>query len=98
MFDVSRNRLSGEIPRELGQIESLRVLDVSGNHLTGAVPHELCRLQQLRLLLLQKNFLQKLPPVIDMPALEVFDASSNSLRGELGRSHHACCSFKIWRF
>ncbi|CAE7900934.1 XIAO [Symbiodinium microadriaticum] len=84
VLDVSRNRLSGEIPRELGLIQGLRVLDVSGNQLTGAVPQEVCRLQRLRILLLQKNFLQQLPPVIDMPALEVFDASSNSLKGELG--------------
>ncbi|CAE7199755.1 RCH2, partial [Symbiodinium sp. CCMP2456] len=93
---LSHNRLTGELPAELGRLRELLVLDVSKNRLSGELPGELGRieglrvldevgqLQRLRILLLQKNFLQQLPPVIDMPALEVLDASSNSLTGELG--------------
>ncbi|KAI4995069.1 hypothetical protein ZWY2020_034972 [Hordeum vulgare] len=42
-LDLGGNRLSGEIPPELGHLSSLRSLNLSGNFLTGAIPRPLRR-------------------------------------------------------
>ena len=48
-FDVSHNRLTGEIPSQLVTLDNLRVFDVSHNNLRGALPERwsVARLERL---------------------------------------------------
>lgn len=41
VLDVSNNKLSGTLPRDLGNAQSLKTLNVSNNRFTGAIPQEL---------------------------------------------------------
>ena len=41
---ADRNRLTGEIPPELGELSKLEVLDVAYNDLEGTIPAEIMRL------------------------------------------------------
>ena len=49
-FYAGGNRLTGEIPPEVGGFPNLEVLDLSGNDLTGPIPPELGNLSKLRVL------------------------------------------------
>ena len=40
-MDLRGNRLTGEIPPELGNLDNLDVLYLSGNQLTGCIPEGL---------------------------------------------------------
>ena len=54
-LDLSGNRLSGEIPPELGRLTDLKGISFSGNQLTGEIPPELGNLTNLEGLNLQGN-------------------------------------------
>ena len=54
-LDLRSNRLSGEIPPELGSIPYLQSLDLSGNELSGEIPSELDSLANLVTLDLNGN-------------------------------------------
>ena len=84
-LDLSFNRLSGEIPPELGKLANLEVLDLSLNGLSGEVPLELGNLADLRVLDLSANQLSgKIPPGLGKLAnLEVLNLSLNELGGEV---------------
>ncbi|RAL50692.1 hypothetical protein DM860_015839 [Cuscuta australis] len=49
------NGLSGEIPKELGNLKKLVTLNLSQNNLTGSIPIELCNIATLRNLWLDDN-------------------------------------------
>ncbi|XP_048490521.1 probable LRR receptor-like serine/threonine-protein kinase RFK1 isoform X3 [Beta vulgaris subsp. vulgaris] len=51
------NRLSGEIPKELGNISNLTALNLGDNQFTGKVPDELGNLMNLKMLVLSSNHL-----------------------------------------
>jgi hypothetical protein len=54
-LSLRSNRLTGPIPRELGQLRELRTLNLSLNQLTGEIPRELGLLTELRTLNLSLN-------------------------------------------
>ena len=54
-LDLFRNRLSGSIPPELGNLSSLTHLNFLHNNLSGPIPPELGNLSNLRILWLQEN-------------------------------------------
>uniref|UniRef100_A0ACD5YN46 Uncharacterized protein n=1 Tax=Avena sativa TaxID=4498 RepID=A0ACD5YN46_AVESA len=47
LLDLSNNKLTGEIPLEIGQLKSLRSLNLSFNNLTGHIPISICNLTNL---------------------------------------------------
>ena len=77
-----RNRLSGEMPAELGNLRSLNALDLSGNRLTGEVPAGLANLGGLSRLNLSSNpgLVGEIPPeVCALPNLRRIDVSGTEL-------------------
>lgn len=54
-FSLSSNNLSGEIPRTIGEMTSLRVIDLSINNLTGRIPSSIGNCSYLKVLDLGNN-------------------------------------------
>ncbi|CAL5359498.1 unnamed protein product [Camellia sinensis] len=57
LFDVSRNRLSGNIPSTLGDCLVLEFLNMEGNHFQGTIPPSFKQLRGLQMLDLSHNSL-----------------------------------------
>ncbi|KAM7500588.1 hypothetical protein LguiA_025002 [Lonicera macranthoides] len=55
LISLLGNRISGEIPKELGNLTTLTYLDLEANQLMGNVPPELGKLINLRTLMLSSN-------------------------------------------
>ena len=79
------NRLTGEIPVQLGQLAQLRDLSLRDNQLTGEIPVALGQLAQLRDLNLRRNQLTGEIPVQlgQLAQLESLFLHSNQLTGEI---------------
>ncbi|MCY3942728.1 MAG: hypothetical protein OXG18_03055 [Gemmatimonadetes bacterium] len=84
-LDLDFNRLTGEIPTELGSLSDLEVLDLDRNSLTGEIPPELADLSDLEVLDLGNNELTgEIPSELgDMSNLKVLNLPVNSLIGEI---------------
>ncbi|KAM3734107.1 hypothetical protein ACB098_11G189700 [Castanea mollissima] len=85
-IDLSCNRLVGEIPPELGQINIIfRVMNLSHNNLTGQIPITFSNLKQMESLDLSYNNLNgRIPPQLtELTSLEVFSVAHNNLSGPL---------------
>ncbi|XP_022728811.1 LRR receptor-like serine/threonine-protein kinase ERL1 [Durio zibethinus] len=84
-IDLSCNRLTGEIPFEIGNLSDIRSLNLSHNNLTGVVPSTFSKLKQIESLDLSHNKLNGRIPVqlIELNALEVFNVSYNNLSGSI---------------
>ena len=54
-LNLGHNKLTGDIPIGLSQLNSLAWLDVSDNRLTGAIPEELGNLTNLGRLYISQN-------------------------------------------
>ncbi|MCO5606800.1 hypothetical protein L7F22_060991 [Adiantum nelumboides] len=85
VLDLSRNKLQGAIPTELGQLRGLIALDVSSNLLEGGIPESLANLRALESLDLSDNMLEGGIPAhfSQMTALSFVDMSSNRLTGPI---------------
>ncbi|KAM3681916.1 hypothetical protein ACJW31_12G034500 [Castanea mollissima] len=84
-LDLSFNKLTGEIPLELGQLSSIHAMNLSYNQLTGSIPRTFSNLTQLESLDLSHNNLSGEIPtaLIDLTFLEVFNVAHNNLSGKL---------------
>ena len=82
---LPRNRLSGAIPPELGNLSSLVLLDLQYNQLRGEIPPELANLSSLIVLTLRDNELRgEIPPELgNLSSLRVLNLGSNELSGEI---------------
>ncbi|KAH0641862.1 hypothetical protein KY290_033482 [Solanum tuberosum] len=82
-IDLSSNRLTGEIPVELGKMSTIHALNLSHNHLIGRIPNSFSNLQKIESLDLSFNNLNGRIPVglIELNSLEVFNVSFNNLSG-----------------
>ena len=81
------NQLSGEIPRELGNLTNLKTLFLSGNQLSGEIPRELENLTNLERLYLSYNQLSgEIPRELgNLTNLEELELADNQLSGEIPR-------------
>ncbi|KAM4076050.1 hypothetical protein ACJW30_12G035300 [Castanea mollissima] len=84
-LDLSFNKLTGEIPTELGQLSSIHALNLSYNQLTSSIPKTFSELTQLESLDLSHNNLSGEIPtaLIDLTFLAVFNVAHNNLSGKL---------------
>ncbi|XP_042476450.1 receptor-like protein 7 [Macadamia integrifolia] len=82
-IDLSKNRLQGEIPNEIGNLTSLYFLNLSHNALTGRIPSSLGNLKQLESLDLSTNNLGGEIPqqLTSLTFLSVLNLSWNNLTG-----------------
>ena len=90
VIDFSSNRFNGEIPKILGELDSLIVLNLSHNSLTGPIPSSLSNLSRLESLDLSSNKLQGRIPtqLVNLDFLQVLNLSCNNLKGLIPRSNH----------
>ena len=79
------NRLSGEIPPELGNLVNLKALNLRRNQLSGEIPPELANLVNLKGLNLRRNQLSgKIPSELgNLVNLKALHLHSNRLSGEI---------------
>ncbi|KAK4440095.1 putative LRR receptor-like serine/threonine-protein kinase RFK1 [Sesamum alatum] len=84
-ISVLVNRLSGEIPKELGNITSLTYLNLEANQFSGAVPADIGKLINLKTLILSSNQLTgELPSSFaDLINLNDFRINDNNLSGRM---------------
>ncbi|XP_074308007.1 putative LRR receptor-like serine/threonine-protein kinase RFK1 isoform X2 [Silene latifolia] len=77
------NRLSGEVPKMLGNITTLTYLNLEANGFTGTVPDELGKLVNLESLILSSNKLTGMLPVTlaRLKNLTDFRINDNNFRG-----------------
>ncbi|GLT38713.1 hypothetical protein SLA2020_129430 [Shorea laevis] len=84
-IDFSRNRFHGEIPQDLGELNSLIVLNLSHNSLTGQIPSSLGKLVELESLDLSSSKLEGRIPeqLTNLTFLSVLNLSHNELVGHV---------------
>ncbi|XP_071734346.1 receptor-like protein EIX2 [Rutidosis leptorrhynchoides] len=87
-LDLSGNKFSGSIPKELTGLLGLRWLNLSGNHLTGKIPDEIGKMTLLESLDLSLNRLDgKIPwSMSRLTTLNWLNLSFNKLRGQIPTS------------
>ena len=83
--DIGPRRLTGSVPRELGNLSSLIFLNLSNNDLSGSIPPELGNLSELEELHLRHNNLSgSIPPELgNISFLEILSLEHNSLGGSI---------------
>ncbi|KAM3378254.1 receptor-like protein 34 [Capsicum galapagoense] len=88
-FDLSRNKFEGEIPKFIGNLNSLRLLNLSRNNLSGHIPVEMKNMSALEALDLSFNQLTGKIPVelAILTFLAVLNLSHNHLVGPIPRSN-----------
>ncbi|XP_045811473.1 receptor-like protein EIX2 isoform X1 [Trifolium pratense] len=89
-IDLSSNNLTGEIPKEIGNLIGLVSLNLSRNNLSGEIPSETGNLVSLEYLDLSRNhFSGKIPQTItQIDSLGDIDLSNNFLSGRIPFGRH----------
>ncbi|XP_052887857.1 receptor-like protein 15 [Gossypium arboreum] len=84
-IDLSCNRLTGEIPIEIGNLSEIRSLNLSHNNLTGHIPSTFSKLKQIESLdLSHNNLIGRIPAQLtELYTLAVFNVSYNNLSGSI---------------
>ncbi|KAI3684316.1 hypothetical protein L6452_33538 [Arctium lappa] len=84
-LDLSCNKLTGEIPKELGLLNQIHSLNLSHNQLFGPIPVNFSNLVNIESLDLSSNNLSGEVPseLIELNSLAVFNVSHNNLSGRL---------------
>ncbi|KAK9266499.1 hypothetical protein L1049_021529 [Liquidambar formosana] len=84
-LDLSCNKLTGDIPHELGKLSGIHALNLSRNQLKGSIPSSFSNLTQIESLDLSYNNLSGQIPseLIDLYFLAVFTVAHNNLSGRV---------------
>ncbi|TYI32164.1 hypothetical protein ES332_A04G039800v1 [Gossypium tomentosum] len=84
-IDLSCNKLTGEIPEELTNLQQLIALNLSRNSLIGKIPQKIGQLRQLEVLYLSRNkFSSNIPTSLsELTFLSTLDLSYNYLSGKI---------------
>ncbi|KAM3392866.1 hypothetical protein ACQJBY_013815 [Aegilops geniculata] len=82
-IDFSANMLSGEIPKEIGNLSHIKSLNLSNNLFTGPIPTTFANMSEIESLDLSKNMLNGSIPwqITRLSSLEVFSVADNNLSG-----------------
>ncbi|GAB4857269.1 hypothetical protein Ancab_015177 [Ancistrocladus abbreviatus] len=82
-IDLSCNKLTGEIPPEMGSLSEIHALNLSHNNLSGSIPVTFSNLRQLESLDLSYNHLNGNIPsqLTELNSLAVFSVAHNNLSG-----------------
>ncbi|WMV40937.1 hypothetical protein MTR67_034322 [Solanum verrucosum] len=82
-IDLSSNKLTGEIPVELGMMSNIPTLNLSHNHLIGRIPNTFSNLRKIENLDLSFNRLNGSIPfgLLELNSLAVFSVAYNNLSG-----------------
>ncbi|EOA39580.1 hypothetical protein CARUB_v10008198mg [Capsella rubella] len=98
-FLGSKNNFTGEIPRSICGVSSLKVLDLSNNNLYGSIPWCLKTLMAISLwdLNLRNNRLSGIIPEIfqNAKSLTSLDVSHNRLEGKIPASLVGCSALEV---
>ncbi|RVW24131.1 Receptor-like protein 12 [Vitis vinifera] len=88
-IDLSINKFQGEIPKSIGNLNSLRGLNLSHNNLGGHIPPPLGNLKSLESLDLSSNkLIGRIPQELtSLTFLEVLNLSQNNLTGFIPRGN-----------
>ncbi|XWS13485.1 hypothetical protein CRYUN_Cryun36dG0041100 [Craigia yunnanensis] len=84
-IDLSCNKLTGQIPDELGNLSGIHSLNLSHNNLIGVIPSSFSKLKQIESLDLSYNNLSGRIPIqlVELNSLEVFSVAHNNLSGSI---------------
>ncbi|XP_022773608.1 receptor like protein 3-like [Durio zibethinus] len=84
-IDLSCNKLTGQIPPELGNLSEIHSLNSSHNNLIGVIPSSFSKLKQIESLDLSYNNLTGRIPIqlVELNSLEVFSVAHNNLSGSI---------------
>nr|ADU60067.1 receptor-like protein 2 [Arabidopsis thaliana] len=84
---IRRNKLTGSIPVEVGQLKVIHVLELLGNNLSGSIPEELSNLTNLERLDLSNNNLSGRIPwsLTSLHFMSYFNVANNTLEGTIPR-------------
>ncbi|KAG8374326.1 hypothetical protein BUALT_Bualt11G0120000 [Buddleja alternifolia] len=87
--DFSCNNFQGQIPHEIGDLNSLYIFNLSHNNFTGTIPTSLGKLKQLGSLDLSSNNLTGEIPkeLTDLTFLSFLNLSYNNLVGAIPKDH-----------
>ena len=87
-FTLSDLGLSGDIPQEIGTLDSLEFLWLEDNQLTGPIPTEIGNLSKLKYLIMHYNQLSDSIPseIGNLSNLEILKLDNNQLTGYLPES------------
>jgi len=87
-FTLSDLGLSGEIPQEIGTLDSLEFLWLEDNQLTGPIPTEIGNLSKLKYLIMHHNQLSDSIPseIGNLSNLEILKLDNNQLTGYIPES------------
>lgn len=82
-LDLSNNKLTGQIPSQVGYLNSIHTLNLSNNHLTGQIPEAFSNLMHIESLDLSCNRLNGHIPshLTGLYYLSVFSVAHNNLSG-----------------
>ncbi|KAF3960365.1 hypothetical protein CMV_014914 [Castanea mollissima] len=96
-YNITNNKLTGEISPLFCNLSSIAVLDLSHNNLGGMLPKCLSNLSDLVVLNLQSNNFRGILPGIYMEQsrLKAIDVSYNQLEGQVPRSLSNCTMLEI---
>ncbi|VAH55022.1 unnamed protein product [Triticum turgidum subsp. durum] len=96
-LDLSHNKLSGQIPHEIGSLLNLGPLNISNNQLSGEIPSTLGECVHLESLHMEgNNFHGRIPQnFLNLRGIIVMDLSRNNLSGEIPNFFESFSSMKL---